>query len=219
MDGPFRILIADDHALMRAGLKALISQTSEFTVESEAANGQEAIRQAVDTHPDLILLDISMPLTNGTEAIAAIRRRCPRCRILMVTAHNADEFVRECLRLGANGYLLKEDSYDELLFAMRTLMADKTYLSPAICGAVVSGYLQNKTPDKKAHTGWESLTCRERETLKLIAEGYRNREIAEYLNLSPKTIEKHRANLMAKLDIHSASALIAYAIENGVAGK
>ena len=219
MDGPYRVLIADDHALMRAGLKALINQTKAFVVESEAENGQEAIRLAVDTQPDLILLDISMPLTNGTEAIAAIRRRCPCCHILMVTAHSTDEFVRESLRLGANGYLLKEDSPEELIFAMHTLMADKTYLSPTICSAVVNGYLQNKAPDKKPYTGWESLTRRERETLKLIAEGYRNREIAQYLNLSHKTIEKHRANLMTKLDIHSAPALIAYAIENGVAGN
>lgn len=215
MDKPYRVLIADDHTLMREGLKALIQNNPEFSVIAEAANGQEAIRQAVNHEPDLIILDISMPHTNGTEAISSIRRRNPDCRILVLTAHSADEFVRETLRIGANGYVLKEDSHDELILAMRTLMEGKTYLSPEICTSVVTGYLDNQSGPKEMK-GWTSLTRREREVLKLIAEGRRNREIAEYLSLSPKTIEKHRANLMTKLDLHSASALTAYAIENGL---
>lgn len=215
MEIPYRVLIADDHTLMREGLKALIAGNPEFSVVAEAANGQEAIRQALEHKPDLIILDISMPHTNGTEAISSIRGRMPESRILVLTAHSADEFVRETLRIGANGYVLKEDSHAELILAMRTLMAGKTYLSPEICSSVVSGYLDSQ-PNQKEESGWASLTKREREVLKLIAEGRRNKEIAEYLSLSPKTIEKHRANLMTKLDLHSASALTAYAIENGL---
>lgn len=216
MDNPSRILVADDHSLFRAGLCAILACHPEFEVIAEAGNGQEAIRLASEQQPELVLLDISMPITNGTEALALIRRRSPQSRVLMLTAHNTDEFIRESLRLGASGYLLKTDSSQELIQAMHSILQGHIYLSPAVCSNVVAGYLGHNPAQNHSSTGWEALTQRERETLKLVAEGYRNREIADHLNLSPKTIEKHRANLMAKLELRSVSALTTYAIENGL---
>lgn len=213
-----RAVIADDHALMRAGLRTLLNQRPEFEVIAEAGDGQQAIQLCGEHQPDLLLLDISMPTTNGTEALTQIRRRTPRCRILMVTAQSADEFIRESLRLGANGYLHKSDSEAQLFQAIDSVLAGNIYLSPSICSSVVAGYLGGQC-DSSSSGGWGALTQRERETLKLIAEGYRNREIADQLNLSPKTIEKHRANLMAKLELRSVSALTTYALENGLVGS
>ena len=156
-----------------------------------------------------------MPNTNGTEAIKDIKRRYPAVRIVVLTMHNSEEHIRAALRAGADGYVLKDDTGSELLSAVRNVVAGKTYLSPSICHNVVSDYLDGGTSERKS-SSWEQLTHREREVIKLVAEGARNRDIAVYLSLSEKTVEKHRSNLMKKLDLHSAAQLTAYAIRNGL---
>lgn len=217
MASPGRILIIEDHTLLRAGLRALLTQGGEFEVVGEFDNGRDAVRSLGTLAPDLVLMDLSMPGMNGIEAIAEIRQRQPQLRILVLTIHRAEEFVQESLRAGANGYVLKDASHDELRVAMRSVMNGKTYLSPDVSASVVNGYL-----GKGAESGgspWSSLTHREREVLKLVAEGHSNRGIAQFLCLSVKTVEKHRSNVMRKLDLHNTAMLTTYAIERGLVEK
>lgn len=210
-----RLLIADDHALVREGLRALLSATPELEVVGEAEDGRDALRLAGTLKPSLILMDLSMPGTNGTEAIRAIKRRYPETKIIALTFHKTEEYVRATLDAGADAYVLKDDSRSELIAAIQSVEKGKTYLSPGICGKVVNGYLDRAAPPTSSRS-WNTLTHRERQVLKLIAEGYKNKEIAEYLTISLKTVEKHRSNLMNKLDLHNTSALTAYAIQNGL---
>src|SRR5512139_416531 len=214
MARPGRILIIEDHTLLRAGLKALLTLDGEFEVVGEFDNGRDAIRAVGSLVPDLILMDLSMPGIDGIEAIAEIRQRHPAMRILVLTIHRAEEYVHASLRSGANGYVLKDASHDELRVAIRSVLDGKTYLSPDVSASVVNGYL-GKGPES-ASTPWSALTHREREVLKLVAEGHSNRSIAQFLSLSVKTVEKHRSNVMRKLDLHNAATLTAYAIERGL---
>jgi DNA-binding NarL/FixJ family response regulator len=213
------VVIADDHGIMRDGLRALIESEPELQVVGVAGNGREAIRAAEQYKPDLLLMDISMPLTDGPEAIAFIKRRTPKMRILVLTFHTDEQHIQAALKAGADGYVLKDDSRVELLTAIRAVLSGKSYLSPAICNRVVSGYLGGGTQGSASvgapPNAIGGLSGREREVIKLIAEGYRTRQIAQFLSLSPKTIEKHRSNLMRKLNLRSASAVTAYAIANG----
>jgi len=210
-----RILLAEDHAILREGIRSLFATVADFEVIGEAEDGLKAVAQAKDLQPDLVLVDLSLPLMNGTEAIKQIRLRNPGTKVIVMTVHKSDEHVRAALDAGAQGYLLKDDSYQDLLAAIRSVFAGGTYLSPKICGRVVYGYLGQASP-RGTGVAWDTLTDREREVVKLVAEGYKNREIAEYLCVSLKTVEKHRANVMKKLDLHSAAALTAYAFENGL---
>jgi two-component system response regulator NreC len=210
-----RILIAEDHTILREGLRALLSAEPEFTVVGEAEDGRAAIRSAESLTPDLILLDLSMPRMNGMEAIREIKKRCPETKILVLTVHKTEEYIMAALEAGAEGYVLKDADHSELIMAIKTILQGHTYLSPGISGKVVRGYLNGRKTSEFS-TSWDSLTQREREVLKLIAEGYKNREIADYLYISVKTVEKHRANLMKKLDLHNASALTAFAMEKGL---
>lgn len=213
-----RILLAEDHTILREGLRSLFSAEPDLEVVGEAADGQVAIQQANSLQPDLVLMDLSMPRMNGTEAISAIKRRSPEIKIIALTNHKAAEYVRAALDAGADGYVLKDDSRQELLTAIRSVTSGHSYLSPGICNQVVSGFLGRASPPTSSTT-WDTLTEREREVIKLVAEGYKNREIAEYLSVSIKTVEKHRSNLMRKLNLHNASALTTYAIENGLVGR
>jgi len=214
-----RILLAEDHAILRDGLCSLFAGEPDLEVVGDAADGQQAIQQANALLPDLVLMDLSMPRMNGTEAIGAIKRRHPDIKILALTVHKSEEYVRAALDAGADGYVLKDDSRQELLTAIRSVMAGNSYLSPGVCNKVVSGFLGRSGPTGSPSTAWDTLTEREREVIKLVAEGYKNREIAEFLSVSIKTVEKHRSNLMRKLDLHNASALTTYAIENGLVGR
>lgn len=210
-----RIFIVDDHALLRAGLRALLSQDPDLEVVGEADNGHDAIRDIVTLTPDLVLMDISMRGMSGVETIVDVKRRNPATRVLVLTIHKADEYILASLRAGADGYILKDATHDELRVAMRSILNGKTYLSPDISGKVIHGYLGT---GKTASVGsaWDTLTHREREVLKLIAEGHPNKYISDYFCLSIKTVEKHRSNLMKKLDLHNASMLTSYAIEKGL---
>jgi DNA-binding NarL/FixJ family response regulator len=210
-----RILIVEDHTLLRAGLSALLSRDADIEVVGEADNGRDAVRSVSAVSPHLVLMDLSMPGSNGIEAIFEIKKRYPEVRVLVLTLHKSDEYIQESLRAGADGYILKDASHDELRVAVRSVLNGKTYLSPDISSKVVNGYLGSGGGGTPMAV-WNTVTHRERQVLKLVAEGRPNRVIAEYLCLSVKTVEKHRSNLMKKLDLHNASALTAFAIAKGL---
>jgi DNA-binding NarL/FixJ family response regulator len=210
-----RILIAEDHAIVRDGLKALLSAQPDFEVVAEAGNGREAVKMAGRTHPDLILIDLSMPKMNGLEAIRELKRQDPSVRIIVMTAHAAEEYVFAALEAGVEGYFLKDGAQDELLLAISVVLAGKRYICPGVSEQVIEGYLQGK-PKLKKKSAWDSLTAREIEIVKLVAEGYKNREIAAELFISIKTVEKHRSNLMAKLNLKGTAELAKLAIEKGL---
>ncbi len=210
-----RILIVEDHAMLRAGLRALLSQDQDVEIVGEADNGRDAVRMIGILAPHLVLMDLSMPGMNGIEALMDIKRRYPATRVLILTIHKTDEYIHESLRAGADGYILKDATQDELRIAVRSVLNGKTYLSPDISEKVINGYLGFGNSSNPS-SAWDTLTHREREVLKLVGEGNPNKFIADYLKLSVKTVEKHRSNLMKKLDLHNASMLTAYAIEKGL---
>lgn len=213
-----RIFIAEDHTILREGLRVLLSSQSDLEVVGEAQDGLEAIRAVEQLLPDLVLMDLSMPRMNGMEAISEIKRRCPDTKILVLTVHRTEEYVLATFRAGADGYVLKDATSDELEMAIRHVLSGCSYLSPKISDKVIAGYLVGKETEIPK-SSWESLTQREREVLKLVAEGHKNREIADYLCISSKTVERHRANLMKKLDLHSASEVTAYALRRGLLSR
>jgi len=213
-----RILIAEDHAIVRDGLKALLAVQPGFEVVAEAGNGREAVKLAGRTQPDLILIDLSMPKMNGLEAIRELKHQDPAVRIIVMTAHAAEEYVFAALEAGVEGYFLKDGSQEELLMAITTVLDGRRYICPGVSEQVIEGYLHGK-PRLKKKTAWESLTPREIEIVKLVAEGYKNREIAEELFISIKTVEKHRSNLMTKLNLKGAAELAKLAIEKGLIAK
>ena len=215
MEGRHRILIVDDHALFRAGIRAMLDDEPDVEVVGEADNGRDAIRAVAQLSQHLVLMDLTMPEMNGIEAITEIKRRYSDLLVLVMTLHKEEDYVHAALKAGASGYILKDATQEEFRLAVRTVLKGKTYLSMDVSATVVGGYLGG---GKSANAGstYDSLTHREREVLKLVAEGKPNKYIAEFLNLSVKTVEKHRSNLMAKLDLHNASALTAYAIEKGL---
>jgi DNA-binding NarL/FixJ family response regulator len=210
-----RILLVEDHTLVRVGLCALLSREPDLEVVGEAANGRDAIRLAVSLSPDLVIMDLTMPGINGIEAIEEIKRRQPDLRVLVVTLHRAEEYVQESFRAGANGYILKEATHEELRVAVRSVLSGKIYVSPDISNALIPNYRRG-SGSPSFSSAWESVTLREREVLKLVAEGHSNKSIGQYLCLSAKTVEKHRSNLMRKLNLHKISSLTAFAIDKGL---
>src|SRR4030043_1305234 len=218
MSQKYRIIIAEDHTIIREGLKALLSQNPKCEIVGEAKDGREAIRCVEKLKPDLILTGRSMPRMNGMDAIREIRRRAPETKILVLTVHKTEEYILATLQAGADGYLLKDSTHAELLAAVRHVLSGKHYIIPGISDKVFDGDLGGRKT-LKTRTSWETLTQREREILKLIAEGYKNKEIAEDLCISVKTVEKHRANLMEKLDLHNVQALTTYAIGKGLVSR
>ncbi|MDH5260456.1 MAG: response regulator transcription factor [Gammaproteobacteria bacterium] len=209
-----KVLIVDDHALMRNGLEAMLASESSFEVVGVAADGMSAIRVVAELQPDIVLMDLTMPRTSGIDAIVQIKRQSPHIKIVALTFHKEDKYIHATLEAGADAYVLKDDSRTELFNALANVVQGKQYLSPSIVDKVVSGYLSGGAA-ATTDPSWEILTRREREVIKLIAEGKRTRDIASYLSLSPKTIEKHRTNLMRKLDLHNVSEVTVYAIKNG----
>ena len=210
-----RIVLAEDHTILREGLRALLTADPNFEIIGEAADGRAAVRFVEKQIPDLILMDLSMPRMTGMDAIREIKKRYPQTKIIALTVHKTEEYLRTTLQAGADGYVLKDATRDELMMAIQSVLKGKTYLSPGVSGRVIEGYLEGKE-SQMPHSTLGLLSQREREVLKLIAEGYKNKEIATDLCISLKTVEKHRANLMKKLDLHNAAALTAYAIEQGL---
>ena len=215
MSESYRIVIAEDHTILREGLKALLSSDPAFEVVGEAEDGRDAIQRVESLKPDLVLMDLSLPRMNGINAIKEIKRCAPETKVLALTVHKTEEYILATLRAGADGYVLKDATHAELVMGIRTVLDGKPYLSPGVSDKVIEGYLEGKKAIESG-TPWDTLTQREREVLKLIAEGYKNKEIADYLYISVKTVEKHRANLMQKLDLHTTSALTAFAMEKGL---
>lgn len=211
------ILVADDHSILREGLLALLENTPDLDVVGEAEDGQEAIEKTGKLRPRMVLMDLSMPILNGTEAIRIIKQRYPETKIIALTVHKSEEYVRATLDAGADGYVLKDDTSIDLFASIRNVNKGKLHLSPGVCDKVIHGYLsQGSKTGPRSGRSWDQLTLREREVLKLIAEGSKNREIAVQLSVSVKTVEKHRSNLMRKLDLHGVSALTTYALDNGL---
>lgn len=215
MDTKYKVVLAEDHTILREGLKSLLSSDQEFEVVAEAKDGREAIQCVREWKPDLILTDLSMPRMNGMEAIREIKRESPKSKVLVLTVHKTEEYILATLKAGADGYLLKDSTRAELLMAAKKVLSGKPYISPEISKKVIEGYLEGRK-NLKTQTVWEILTPREREILKMIAEGYKNKEIADDLCISVKTVEKHRANLMEKLNLHNAQALTAFAMDHGL---
>ena len=213
-----KVVIAEDHQLFREGLKAMLAVRDDLEVVGEAQDGLEAIRCVKQTAPDLLLLDLSMPRLSGISVMKDVKGQFPDIKVLALTIHESDQYVLEAFEAGADGYCIKDASRQELIVAINSVLDGKKYISPGIADYVMEGYLEGRRR-LKTKTSWDSITQREREVLKLLAEGYMNKDIGELLNISVKTVEKHRANIMNKLDLHNASALTAYAIERGLVTK
>lgn len=210
--GRIRIVLADDHTVVRQGLRALLERVTELVVVGEARDGHEALRLVLDEQPDVAVIDLAMPHLNGVETTRRIVRDLPGVRVLVLSMHTGEEYVREALDAGAAGYVVKDSAADELVAAIRTVADGGYYLSADIPEAL----LHETREGGRAAGPLERLTTREREVLQLIAEGNSNKEIASHLELSVKTVEAHRANLMAKLDIHDTASLTRFAIARGI---
>jgi DNA-binding NarL/FixJ family response regulator len=214
MEKKYTVLIVEDHTLLRQGLIAMISSDPSLVVVGEADNGRDAIRQATTLKPDVVLMDINMPVMNGSEALAEIKNRDPNIKVIMLTAHNAEEYIRDSIKAGANGYVLKQATRDELILGIHKVIGGKTYLTPDVADKLFNKYLSGSANNETS--SWEQISKREREVLKLVAEGNTNKLIANHMCVSIKTVEKHRSNLMKKLDLHNSAALTAFAIEKGI---
>ncbi len=210
-----RVLLADDHTILRAGLKMMLNAQPDIEVVGEAQDGRQAIQEAQRLQPDIVLMDITMPDINGIEATRQIKRLLPDIRVLMLTMHEHDEYVFQALQAGASGYMLKEAADTELITALRVIKSGQFYLSPTAQSVVVGDYLQRVRTGEERDS-YSSLTEREREILKLVAEGYTNNQIAERLIISPKTVDTHRTHIMDKLNMHSRAELIKYAMRRGL---
>jgi DNA-binding NarL/FixJ family response regulator len=208
------VLIVNDHALMRSGLEAMLKSEPGYEAVGGAADGMSAMRAVTKLKPDIIMMDLTMPRTNCIDAIARIKRQHPNIKIVALTFHKEDEYIRATLEAGADAYVLKDDSRSELFSALASVVSGKKYLSPSIVDTVVAGYISGGDVTT-SEPSWKTLTQREREVIKLIAEGKSSREIASHLAVRPRTVEKHRTNLMRKLDLHNVSEVTVYAIRNG----
>jgi DNA-binding NarL/FixJ family response regulator len=213
----FRIMVADAHEVVRKGLISLLQAQPDWQVCGEAGDGREAVEKAQQLKPDVVILDIGMPSLNGLEATRQILKTNPQARILILTLHDSDQVVREVLNAGARGFLLKSDAARDLVAAVEALRRDKTYFTSKVATMVLEGYLKGGTPGTPVTTtGRNRLTPREREIVQLLAEGKSTKEVAVALGLSVKTAETHRSNIMRKLQLHSVSDLVLYAVRNNI---
>ena len=214
-DVKIKILIVDDHVLIREGIRSLLENQPDIEILDEATNGSEAIQKTIELRPDIVLMDITMPVMGGIEATIAIKEVVPDTKILVLSVHEEDHYLSEILKAGASGYFIKGGSSSELISALRTVQEGHVFLYPTMTKKLVGNYLvqlNNGLNDQN----YSNLTPREKEILKLIAEGHSNRDIASMLFLSPATIQTHRSNIMLKLQVHSRSELTKYAISRGI---
>lgn len=209
-----RVLLADDHALVLAGIRALVEELGGTQIVAEANNGRDAVALAKQLKPDLVIMDISMKDLNGIEATAQIMAEVPTTRVLILSMHTTEDFVRRAIKAGASGYLVKDSAPLDLKMAITAVLRDEIYLSPRISKHVVYGFLHNKPHQDES--SMDALTARQREILQMIAEGKSTKEIAHQLNVSVKTVETHRAALMARLNIHDIAGLVLYAVRHGL---
>lgn len=209
------ILLADDHTILRAGLKMMLNAQPDMEVVGEAQDGRQALHEAQRLHPDIILMDITMPDMNGIEATKQVKKLLPEVKVLILTMHENEEYVFQALRAGASGYMLKEAADTDLINALHVIQSGNFYLSPAAQSVMVGDYLQRVRAGEEKDS-YSSLTEREREILKLVAEGFTNNQIAERLVISPKTVDTHRTHIMDKLNLHSRAELVKYAMRRGL---
>lgn len=209
-----RVLLADDHTILRDGIRSLLEDEIDMEVIGEAEDGHMAVKLVKQLDPDVVLMDIAMPLLNGLEATRQIKRDNPQSKVLILTMHENEEYIRQLLAVGAMGYILKDAAARELLGAIRAVHRGEAVLSPAITRLVIEDYL--RWGDLQPENDPSGLSPREREVLQLVAEGYTNKQIAEILSISIKTVQTHRANLMNKLDLHDRGELIKYAIQKKI---
>jgi DNA-binding NarL/FixJ family response regulator len=213
---PLRILVADDHPIVRAGLRTLLESRPGWQVCAEAVNGRDAVEKAEKLKPDVAVLDISMPVLNGVEATRQLRKLSPETEVLILTMHDSDQMVQQVLEAGGRGYILKDDADRNLLAAVDALRRHKPFFSSRISGSLVSAALHAADPRTPARRSRGRLTQREREIVQLLAEGKSNKEVAGVLGISVRTAETHRANIMLKLDLHSIVDLVRYAVRNRI---
>jgi DNA-binding NarL/FixJ family response regulator len=216
-DGPastptIRVVLADDHPVVRGGLKQLIDSQSDMCVVGEAMNGDEAWRSAMQLEPDVVVMDLSMPVIDGVEATRRVKRDLPNVRVLALTVHEERQYLNQLLRAGASGYVLKRAAADELLRAIRTVAKGETYIDPALAATLVEGFLDSQ---RSQHPTSEALSEREREVLVRIAKGFSNKEIAAELALSVKTVETYKARMAEKLGLRSRVEIVKFAAQQG----
>lgn len=208
-----RIILADDHVVMREGLKVLVNAQTDMQVVGEAGSGETTLQKALELQPDVIVMDISMPEMNGIQTTARLRDVCRNTKVLALTAHDDNGYLRQMLEVGASGYLLKRVAAEELVNAIRVVAEGGVYLDPMLAGKVVCGYVGKKMLKGSIHN--KDLSERESEVLRLVAWGYTNKEIASYLNISPKTVEAHKTHFMQKLELKTRSEIVRYALRRG----
>jgi two-component system response regulator NreC len=213
--GKLKILLADDHALLRLGLRKILEERPEWQVIAEAGDGRTAVRQTLELSPDVVVLDIGMPLLNGIEVTRQIIRRLPSVGVLILSMHADEAYITQALRAGARGYLLKDSAGTELIRAFSAVAAGKSFFSPAVAKVMLDDYVQ-RLADKGIEDRYELLSEREREILQLVAEGHSSKGVAELLSISPATVETHRAHILQKLDVHSTAELVLYAVRRRI---
>lgn len=210
---PVRVLLADDHTVVRQGLAQILVASGEVEIVAEAADGAEALAQALATRPDVVVLDLGMPRLSGLEAARRIHGALPRCRILVLTMHDEDEFVLQLVQAGVAGYLVKDGAASELLAALRALRAGRTYFGPQATRALAEAFQQGRrAPDDPL----QRLTAREREVFHLLIEGKTNAQVGAFLGISAKTVDNHRTRLMSKLGVHGTAELVRFAAKRGL---
>jgi two-component system response regulator NreC len=210
-----KVLLADDHGVVRKGLRFLLEQEADFKVAGEAADGREAVRLARELSPDVIVMDIAMPQLNGIDATAQIVRQNPRIQVLILSMHNDETYLLRALEAGARGFLLKDTAEEDLVRAVRVVAQGKPFFSPAIAQALLEDYMRN-LQQRNQQDSYSLLTDREKEVLQLLAEGRSNKDVAQLLNLSVYTVETHRTRIMQKLNLHNTAELVLYAVRKKI---
>ena len=211
----YRVLVADDHGVVRQGLRSLLEKSAEVSVVGEASDGREAVRMAGELHPDIVIMDIAMPLLNGIDSTSLIVNRSPDTKVIILSMHSDESYILRALTAGAKGYLLKDSAEEDILPAVKAVAAGRPYFSPAISATLLEEYLR-AMKNRNLADSYELLTNREKEILQLLAEGKSNKDVAGILNLSPYTVETHRTNLMQKLNLHNTAEIVLYAVRKNI---